>query len=189
MNKNDLRVQIKKQFASYAPELALENSAKALVHLKEFLTSRQKKNILIYSSLKDELQTGSFFENIDHSFEIYLPKVASNNLLNIYKIDSVADDLEVGAFGILEPKEFIIPADLNVIDAIVVPARAIDFNGNRLGRGKGYYDRLLLEAKQKKILIIGLVFHFQWIDSIPIEDHDVWVSYVVTENGTFQIRR
>lgn len=69
---------------------------------------------------------------------------------------------------------------------VVVPAVAYDRSGNRVGRGKGYYDRLLGETKALKI---GVAYDFQLVDEIDAEPHDVSVDIVITPSGTYTIHR
>ncbi len=67
--------------------------------------------------------------------------------------------------------------DYSAVDLAVVPGMAFDKSGNRLGRGKGYYDRLLplIGYKYK----IGICFPFQFLDSIPVEPTDIPVDEVI----------
>ncbi len=70
---------------------------------------------------------------------------------------------------------------------IVIPAVAYDRNGNRLGRGKGFYDRLLASTKARKV---GVAYDFQLIDDdIPVDAHDVPVDIVITESRFIKPRR
>ena len=87
------------------------------------------------------------------------------------------DELSKGAFGIPEPIERK-PVPLSQIDLVVVPGVAFDEQGNRLGYGMGYYDKLL---KKMKAPAIALSFELQLLPSIPAESHDVKVSKIVTE--------
>ena len=89
-------------------------------------------------------------------------------------------DLKEGAYNILEPKrinENII--SLDKIDLIIVPGIGFDLNGNRIGHGKGYYDRLL--EKSKNSINIGLSFEPQIIDNIQIKNQDIPVDKIITE--------
>ena len=70
------------------------------------------------------------------------------------------------------------------LDLIIVPAVAFDRRGNRLGRGKGFYDRLLQKAKCPKI---GIAYHFQLLDEIPAEPHDIPMDKIITEQGILSI--
>ncbi|HQG08910.1 MAG TPA: 5-formyltetrahydrofolate cyclo-ligase, partial [Dysgonamonadaceae bacterium] len=69
--------------------------------------------------------------------------------------------------------------DFDSIDLIIVPGVAFDRKLNRLGRGKGYYDRLLSQLKSPKI---GICFDFQLLESIPVEDWDIKMDMIVAQN-------
>ena len=92
--------------------------------------------------------------------------------------------LELGAFHIEEPTGDNI-ADPEEIELVVVPAVAYDRRGNRLGRGKGFYDRFLASTKATKI---GVGYEFQLLDEIPAEAHDVPMDMVITQNTTVVVR-
>ena len=88
-------------------------------------------------------------------------------------------DLAAGRFGILEPKpEAIQPPARDSIDAALVPGLAFDETGNRLGRGMGYFDRLLQEVPGVKI---ALAYDFQILNEIPADAHDARVDFIVTQ--------
>jgi len=90
--------------------------------------------------------------------------------------------LAPGAFGILEPTSGQ-SVEASELDLVLVPARAFDRkNGNRLGRGKGYYDRLL-ERLSPRAFKCGIAFDCQILPTLPISPHDVPVDAVVTESG------
>ena len=77
-------------------------------------------------------------------------------------------------------------ADVADMDMIVVPAVAYDACGHRVGRGKGYYDRLLATARAVKV---GVAYDFQLLDEdIEAEEHDVSVDYVITPHGVIRIK-
>ena len=78
------------------------------------------------------------------------------------------------------------------MDLILVPGVGFDRQGNRLGFGRGYYDRLLrplreepLSAETKKTLLIGLAFECQLVDQLPIDPHDVAMDAIVTERAVY----
>ena len=70
--------------------------------------------------------------------------------------------------------------ELEKIDLAIIPGMAFDKEGNRLGRGKGYYDRLLQQLRDCTIYKIGICFDFQFLDHIPTEPHDIPVDEVIT---------
>ncbi len=91
------------------------------------------------------------------------------------------DDLVCGAYGIREPRE-IIPVAIAEIDLVLIPAVAFDKDGNRLGFGKGYYDRFLAEFSGTKI---GIGYDFQVADFIPHDPHDIKMNLIVTEKRIY----
>ena len=95
-------------------------------------------------------------------------------------------DLAVGKFGILEPKPGAIRrAAVDHLDTVLVPGLAFDETGNRLGRGRGYFDRLLREVGGVKI---ALAFDFQILTEVPTEAHDARMDFVVTETRVIKIK-
>jgi len=86
-------------------------------------------------------------------------------------------DLVPGKFGIPEPKITCPLVDLSTLDLVLAPGVAFAQDGSRLGRGKGYYDRLLEQVKATKI---GVCFDWQVLPSIPCDGHDVLMNYIVT---------
>jgi 5-formyltetrahydrofolate cyclo-ligase len=90
-------------------------------------------------------------------------------------------DLQAGLHGIPEPHpESLRPVPLEEVDLMVLPLAAFDPAGNRLGYGRGYYDRLLGSATTRPLLI-GAAFEIQCVDAIPHEPHDVRLDWIVTE--------
>ena len=95
------------------------------------------------------------------------------------------DELEVGYRGILEPKASLRQEPDRIVDpewieTVIVPGLAFDINGNRLGRGAGFYDRFLPKLPSTAT-IIGLAFECQVFESIPTERHDRPVDILITE--------
>jgi hypothetical protein len=87
--------------------------------------------------------------------------------------------LKQGAFGIWEPGDTR-ETDPGSIDWIIVPGVAFDKKLNRLGRGKGYYDKLLVQTSATKI---GICYELQLFDEIPAEPHDIKMDFIITENN------
>ena len=122
---------------------------------------RQAHTILLYYSLPDEVQTHEFVERWSREKQIILPVVKGDELeLRQY---TGPQDLQKGSFGIEEPT-----------------GELYDRNGNRLGRGKGYYDRLLPQLRSYNI---GICFGFQLSEEIPSEPLDRVMDEVWTEEG------
>ena len=95
-------------------------------------------------------------------------------------------DLVIGRFGILEPSpEAIRPTACGQIDAALVPGLAFDETGNRLGRGMGYFDRILQEVRGAKI---ALAYDFQVLNEVTAGAHDVRMDFIVTETRVVQTK-
>lgn len=91
------------------------------------------------------------------------------------------NELSPGPYGVLQPREAdILELSLDDIDLVIVPGVAFDKKGNRLGRGKGYYDRFLKDLTVKGISSIGIAFDFQVVDSVPTLSHDLPVTKLIT---------
>lgn len=94
-------------------------------------------------------------------------------------------DLKKGSFGIDEPTGEIV-TDFSSIDVAIIPGVGFDKYGNRLGRGKGYYDRLLPKLQSYNI---GVCFSFQVLPEIPTESFDRPMDEVWTQEGCISEKR
>ena len=111
------------------------------------------------------------------NFKVSLPIIKKDNQMNFYSW-SRNDPLKINKFGIPEP----VSSKIFYPDILLVPLVAYDVSLNRLGYGGGYYDRYIEKIeKVKKVLKIGLAFSFQKISSIPINQYDKRLDFIVTE--------
>ena len=152
-------------------------SAKILAALEAHPAFRAATTVLLYHSLKDEVDTHAFIRKWSNEKRILLPVVVGDELeLRLY---TGPEDMATGTYGIEEPvgETFTDYAD---IDFIAVPGVAFDRKGNRLGRGKGYYDRLLprIPAAYKA----GICFPFQIVEEVPAEAFDICMDIIITSN-------
>ena len=116
----------------------------------------------------------------------HLPCVENETELGLFRV-SRPGDLVTGAFSIREPDparcERVSP---ETIDIFLVPGLGFDpETGHRLGRGKGFYDRMLAQASDSARLI-GVAFSRQ-LGPVPAEPHDIPMSHLLTETGLRQI--
>ena len=128
---------------------------------------------MIYSALPDEVQTQGFIEKWCQKKKIILPTVIGDDIIPVEYADGTT--LAVGDFNILEPQN---EPYTGGFDLIVVPGVAFDRNGNRLGRGKGYYDRFL--SQHLEVKRIGICFDFQMVEEVPAEPFDIRMDEVIT---------
>lgn len=138
-------------------------------------------HILMYHSLPDELSTRGFLSKWNGKKHFYLPRV---NGVNLDILPYNESRLELGAFHIEEPTGNNV-VNPDSIEMVIVPAVAYDRNGNRLGRGKGFYDRFLRSIKATKV---GVGYEFQLIDNVPAEPHDIRMDIVITPKSYIVIK-
>lgn len=149
---------------------------KKLLKEEEFIKA---KRIMFYLAFDGEVKTESMINKArELGKEIYVPLCdTKKKTLNpcLLKSDSA---LEIGAYNTLEPKSKI-SFPYEKLDLVIVPALAFDKSGNRLGRGKGYYDYFLKRASDY-IHSIGLAFDFQILPTLPVEENDLPVDKVLS---------
>lgn len=139
------------------------------------------EKILMYHSLPDELETRRFLKKWKDIKKFFLPRV---NGVNLELLPYDETKLEIGSFYIEEPTGNDLHP-IEEIELIIVPGVAFDSRGGRLGRGKGFYDRLLKSSKATKI---GIGYEFQLVDQLPSEPHDIPMDFVITEHTTLRIK-
>lgn len=136
-------------------------------------------SIALYAPIHCEVETASVaMAALSAGKTVAFPVVAGDNM--VFRRIASLDELEPGVFGIKEPPLRNEALSAETFDLIVVPGVAFDLRGNRIGYGKGYYDRLLhpLEGKGR---LVGFCHDFQLVDSIAGEPHDVRLDMVITE--------
>jgi len=162
-------------------DLNSKNIFKKLKRTDEFINS---KNIMFYVATRNEVQTENMIKkSLSMGKNIFIPIMINNcnNLISSLLID-FDNELEKNNQGILEPKEeFKRIFSPEKLDLIIVPGVAFDCKGNRIGRGKGYYDRFLKKVKPSAAKI-ALAYEVQIVEKIPIGINDVSIHKVITEN-------
>lgn len=142
--------------------------------------------IMCYMDFRNEVQTCGIINRcqvLGKTVALPLVERCPGKQLEIaaYVIRDVKTDLEMGAYGILEPdpnsSKRLDPA---VIDMVIVPGVAFDAGKNRIGYGAGCYDRFLKKVRGDCVKV-GLAFEVQMVDRIPAEDDDVQMDIVITE--------
>ena len=148
---------------------------------------KKAKVICLYASFKGELPTTQLLQNLLSSEKrCVLPKVNADGLPELYEIKSF-EDLELSSLEILEPKIKCPRINPTQIDFFLVPGIGFDRQGNRLGHGSGFYDRLLAQANPNAFLL-GYGYDFQVVNAIPHEAHDIAVNAVATPTQIINIK-
>lgn len=173
MDKKELRKQIACRKKEFSMDERKRMSQDVLSHLENHPKFKSANRILMYYSLGDEVFTHDFVERWCKDKQILLPVVVGDDLI-LRCYEGIASMVE-GAYKILEPSGEDFTA-FDSIDLAVVPGVAFDKEHHRLGRGKGYYDRLLPKLHCPKI---GLCFPFQMVEQVPTESFDIPMDDVV----------
>ncbi len=169
-SKSELRIKAKKIRQS----LNLLKISEAIIKkIKEFDLYKESKNVMIFYPLKDEI---NLLPLLNDNKNFYLPRV-KDNYLEVCKY-VLNDELCESCYHVLEPT--CAPVKDIVLDLVFVPALAADINLNRLGYGKGFYDRFLSSLKNstKSIIVIPDELLFE---NIPTNENDVRCDYFITQ--------
>ncbi len=173
-DKKELRKIIQQKKKLLSKEDKDREALLVFEQLEKLIAFHKAEHILSYWSLPDELETQHFVEKWHSRKNIYLPRVVGDHVEVVpYKGYGM---MQKGAFNILEPSGQAI-ADLKQIDFVIVPGVAFTTNGCRMGRGGGYYDRLLPLLEQA--VKIGVCYQCQIVEDLPIEKHDVKMDTVL----------
>lgn len=145
---------------------------------------KEAESVLIYVNYRTEAATRQILHYaLQLNKKVYCPKVLSDTKMEFYRI-SCLHDLKKGYQGILEPdsKE---PYSDTGKSVMILPMSAFDEKRNRLGYGKGYYDRFL--KNKQEIYKIGLAFECQkWKKELPVDKNDVPLDLIITETNCYE---
>lgn len=184
--KDSIRSYVaKKRYALSDDEIKQKSLliSKNLFSLESF---KLAKRIALYSPILNEVRTDQvFLKSIEMEKEVYFPRVNGSSL-DFYRIHNLKQ-LKPGKFGVLEPEANLFKVDQEEIDLFIIPGLAFDNSGNRLGYGKGYFDRALINIPEQNRA--GFSYSFQILDSIPANKNDQKVGIIITERGIVFSRR
>jgi 5-formyltetrahydrofolate cyclo-ligase len=175
--KAGLRKEIRAALEKISPAVRAVESIELCDRLEAQL--RSARTILFFAPLADELDVWPLLEKFLAAGKICaLPFFDSvTQTYSARRVQNLAADISIGKFGVREPASSCAEIPLEKFDLILAPGVAFDWNGNRLGRGRGFYDRLLTKTGGLKC---GVGYDFQLIGKIPVEPHDARVNFVVT---------
>ena len=172
--KKALRIEIRQLKRACPLEERRRKSLSVWEKVERDEVFQQAETVLAYWSMEDEVYTHDFVKRWAGSKTLLLPCVKGDEL-ELRCFDG-EERLQPGeGYAIPEPVGELF-TDWGKIDLILVPGVAFDKSGNRLGRGKGYYDKVL---KQTGAYKLGVCFDFQLVERVPVEPHDVKMDRVV----------
>ena len=172
--KPELRRRMRQEKNTHTETELLSRSEKVWRQVEALPEFRWARTVAVYWSLPDEVHTHDFVEKWSGEKTVLLPVMREGCDLELREYRPGCT-MNAAEFCIREPEGEAFP--LEHVDLILVPGMAFDRRGNRLGRGKGYYDRLLARMPAVKI---GVCFAFQHLDHVPVDNRDVPMDRVVS---------
>lgn len=180
--------KIRKRILNVRNNMSKEDVKKNSNAIMDKITSldiyKQSKVVFIYMDFKNEVITSNLIKHmLSEKKRVVIPYTDSINTVLIPSEITKESDLKQNSFGYYEPKS-ILPVNIEEIDLVIVPGVVFDKNLNRIGFGKGYYDKILnrLKPSAKKI---ALAHDFQVLEDIPAEEHDVKMDMIITEKNIY----
>jgi 5-formyltetrahydrofolate cyclo-ligase len=177
--KAALRSHMRERLAQISVAVRAVESIDLCERLKAQIASA--RTILFFAPLPDELDIWPVLElSVALGTTCALPfHDTEKQIYGARLLNHLATDIVTGKFGVREPAATCEEISLNKFDLVLVPGMAFDLHGGRLGRGRGFYDRLLAEASGVKC---GVAYNFQLQEKIPTEPHDARVEFILTPN-------
>ena len=178
--KQSLRELLIQKRRMMSAEERTAQSALILSQLEKMTVFQEAKTVLLYYPKNNEVDVLPLFKRYKRDKVLLLPVTHRRGMTaNPYEGN---DKMHRGKVGIPEPTT---PPYEGEIDLIIIPAVAFDKQGNRLGRGGGYYDRFL--KKQSHATFIGVGYDFQLVDEVPVRQHDQKMHRIILPSQTIQV--
>jgi len=186
--KAKLRKKIKDTYKTISREEIAEKSKRVLANLKLLEAWNKADTILAFLSLGDEVDTSCIIEEaLTQGKKVAVPRINENDIVFHYITSLSKNSFSKHDYGMYEPlaeAESVSMSD-NTKALILTPGIAFDKQCYRLGRGKSFYDRYL-SRYGKNCTKAGIAFSFQIRENLPIEDHDVQLDFVVSDENVFK---
>lgn len=186
MPKRTLRSQLLARRRALDPadwQASSRSAERRLLALPEFAGAGC---IALYAAVQGEVDTGGIMAAAFNAGKrVLYPALCGTEM--VFRLVEGVENLQEGAFGILEPCPTGIEHQADEADLIVVPGVAFDHSGHRIGYGKGFYDRFL-QHPGRTAHLVGLCHDFQLIDgAIPANRHDIRMEIIVTDRRVIYI--
>ena len=172
--KQQLRERMREEASRYSAKERADWSIQICERIQKLSAWQNADSVLLFVPTAHEPDISSL---MNQGKRVSLPRF--NEQRGQYEACVVSGELVAGRFGIQEPGASCAVA--TALDLVVAPGVAFALDGSRLGRGKGYYDRLLAQLKAVKI---GVCFDWQIVQTIPRDSHDVLMDHIVTPTSS-----
>ena len=180
--KKELRKRILNIRNSMSIENVEKNSSIIIDKIVNTDIYKQSKVVFIYMDFNKEVMTSQLIKRmLSEKKRVVIPYTDTINTELIPSEITKQADLKLNSFGYYEPVS-IMPVDPEEIDLVIVPGVVFDKQLNRIGFGKGYYDKILIKLKPSAVKI-AVAHEFQVFELIPTEEHDIKMDMIITEKS------
>ena len=180
--KKRLRTKVLRARDAMSQEEREAKSAMIFTRLRDLHVYKEADSVALFVTYRSEMNTYLILDEIlERGKSVAVPRVTGRGEMEFFRITDHKKDLEVGAFGIREPRpgsELTRPQD---IDLLLTPGAVFDPFGYRIGYGGGFYDRYIKRLRPD-CPVIALGFELQIVDRVPTEQFDTPVDMIVTED-------
>jgi 5-formyltetrahydrofolate cyclo-ligase len=186
--KAALRKDIRAALKNISTAARSAASAQLCARLKEQPFWNSAASVLFFAPLPDEADVWPLLQETVTGGKIAaLPRLdPADQTYAARRVQNPPNEIAIGPFGIREPKTGCAEIPMSQLDLILVPGVAFDLCGRRLGRGRGFYDRLLAEVQGVKC---GIAFDEQVGGEIPTGEHDLLMDFILTPTRCVKITR
>lgn len=146
----------------------------AIEQIQALSLYQDAETILVYSAMHDEIDLSALVE-LDRSKRWVMPRAIGDGIMLLFEFDNF-EELVDGKYGVKVPPATNHLVHKSEVDLVIVPALMFDKRGYRLGRGGGYYDRLLTDMRAKTV---GVCLAELMLEVLPKDEHDIAVDYVI----------
>ncbi|MCQ2435354.1 MAG: 5-formyltetrahydrofolate cyclo-ligase [Clostridia bacterium] len=186
-HKTEIREYYLEKKRALTPEQKGELDKKLCDAIIASATFRYAETLLMYYPKEDEVDINAVaLAALAQGKRIAYPKSDPEDRSMIFSFVSSFDDLEVGTYGIMEPKpgleHFEVTGSLQKNVICIIPAVVYDKKGFRIGYGGGYYDRYLSQFKGTKV---GVQYHDYIVNMVPHGRFDLAADVIITERGIY----
>lgn len=190
--KSEIRKRVAEAIAQMPPEVRREADAAICARLWEVVSpffeekEASRRLLLAYMPLPDEVDIRSFLtEMLQRGVHLALPRIQRDGMMSLHLVQDLERDLFVGPYGLLQPDDELEKVPPEAVTIAIVPGRAFSSRGARLGRGWGYFDRLL---RGRGIPTIAVAYDCQIHEDVPMNPEDVPMDRILTPTTMIECR-
>ena len=183
-NKRDIRINNINIRNSLSPALRAKKSIKITRQLEDIDIFKDARHVLFYYANETEVDTLALIEKWSKKKHIYLPKIVKKNEFRALPFEGFKS-MRKGGYSIPEPTYDGEEKFEKKLDLIIIPGVAFDTNGNRIGMGKGFYDRYLEHLH--KVPKVALAYQEQVLDQLPKDPYDEPVDIIITDKNIYKV--